>query len=163
MIHNDLVQVKVDEQYAATDPEYEKVHNALVECYKSRKRYRIYLGDTISGRVWLEEHDTIGYVSLSSSSPYKRCFILVKQSNSCGGCSIAPQIVVGIQEVESKKFVYQNLNMHFPRVEVEDCKVYYYTKSENSLPVRHLYANCPTPQRAQHLADFLLGKRFVTR
>lgn len=161
MIHNDLVQVKVDEQYAATDLEYEKVHNALVECYKSRKRYRIYLGDTISGRVWLEEHDTIGYVSLSSSSPYKRCFILVKQSNSCGGCSIAPQIVVGIQEVESKKFVYQNPNMHFPRVEAEGYSVYYYNNGE--FPQQKLYANCRTPQQAQHLADFLLGKRFVVR
>lgn len=161
MIQNDLVQVKIDEQYAEADPEYEKVHNTLVECYKARKRYRIYLGDTVSGRVWLEEHDTVGYISLSSGSPYKRCFLLVKQSNSYGGSSIVPQLIVGIQDVETRKYVYQHPQMYFPRVEVEGCTVYYYTWGEN--PKKTVYADCNTPEKAQHLADFLLGKRFVTR
>lgn len=161
MIQNDLVRVKIDEQYAATDPEYEKVHNALVECYKSRKRYRIYLGDTVSGRVWLEEHDTVGYISLSSGAPYKRCFLLVKQSNSFGGSSIVPQLIVGIQEVTSKKYIYQHPRMHFPRVVNDGCIVYYYTGGEN--PKKNVYADCNTPEQAQHLADFLLGKRFVVR
>lgn len=161
MIQNDLVQVKIDEQYATTDPEYEKVHNALVECYKARKRYRIYLGDTVSGRVWLEEHDTVGYISLSSGAPYKRCFLLIKQSNSYGGGSIAPQVIVGIQDVETRKYVYRHPKMYFPRVEAEGCNVYYYTNGE--FPQQRLYANCSSPQKAMHLADFLLGKRFVTR
>lgn len=164
LLRNDIARVKIDEDLAYSDPEYTKVHNALSDCYidnMHKQRYRIYYGSRSDGRVWLEDHDVVGYVSVSSGPTYQRGFILVANARSYGGSLISPGLVLGIQNVKTKQFTYKHPLFHFPQLEVDGVNLYMYTEPENALPRRSLWATCGTPEKAEHLKQFYLGQRMT--
>lgn len=153
ILRNDIARVAIDEQVAERDPEYTRVHNALADCYINRdKRYRLYYGSHSDGKVWLEDEEVLGYVSVSSGASYKRCFILVTNKNAYSGSAIVPHMVLGVQEVKSKKFLYKHPLFHFPQLTVDDCDVF---------DKKGIVAHCATPEKAEHLKQFYLGQRMT--
>jgi len=71
------------------------VVRALEQARSSRKRVRIYLGDTKTGRDWLEEHDVEGYIG-NSMGPLK-VPLLIHNRRSFGGPALLDNCVVRIK------------------------------------------------------------------
>jgi hypothetical protein len=71
------------------------VVRALEQARSTRRRIRIYLGDSQTGRDWLEEHDVSGYVG-NSLGPLK-VPLLVFNRRSFGGGAILDHCVIKIK------------------------------------------------------------------
>lgn len=152
MIHNDVTKVVIDQRARDAYPYFDDVFNALVKAYKSGERCRLYLGNKETGRVWKEEHNVVGYVRMSTGAPYHRCFILVYNNNSLGGVAIIPSMIVAIQEVKSKRYLFKHPKLNFEQITVDGDTVY----DESGI-----YATCQNERLAQRLCAFLMGKRMT--
>lgn len=109
----------------ATDTE---VINALEKARKNKTRVRIYLGNTLTGECWNEEHDIFGYIGLSKGS--EAYFpILVYNSNSFGSSSLLDHCIIKIKESKGCRVLYQNKNFIQPIVEVRESTTEGYTHS----------------------------------
>ena len=94
--------------HSDTPPEVVK---ALHEARVHRKLIRIYLGDTVTGRDWLEENDVQGYVG-NSVGPLKVPLLLATR-NSAGGDAILDHCIVKIKQgVQNPQVVYQHPTYH---------------------------------------------------
>ena len=76
-----------------TAPEVIKV----LEAAKARHvRVRIFLGNTETGEVWMEENDVLGYIG-NSMGPVKAP-ILLYNASSRGGCAILTHRILAIRD-----------------------------------------------------------------
>lgn len=75
-------------------------------------RLRLHLGDTETGRVWLEEHDIMGTVGRSMGE--KPCALLINNSRSIGGGAILTGCILRIQEVSTGHDLYKANNYKTP-------------------------------------------------
>lgn len=114
----------------------------------SKERLRFYYGDIKTGKCWMDEHDTIGYVGKSCGSV--KVPLLIKNSTSTGGGAILDHCILRIDSTTRKTTLYKQDNFHMPMVTVEGSKVLF----DNEV-----YANCDNPEQAQRLGDFMSGKR----
>ena len=92
------------------------VKDALLNAQSSGQRVRIWYGDPITGRSWLEEHDVEGYIG-NSTGPSK-IPILVNNTRSLGGPSILDNCIVRIR-CTTGGTLYKHPNFSFPRLEVQ--------------------------------------------
>ena len=72
----------------------DKVKAALVDCYHSKARIRIWYGDTATGVSWLEEYDTIGTIGRSGGQV--KIPLLLKNARSSGGGGILCHCIIRI-------------------------------------------------------------------
>lgn len=97
------------------------VRNALFNAYQTRScdgtgaRLRIHYGDIVTGESWLEENDVIGYVGRSTGT--QKVPLLIPRANSSGGGAILDHCIIGIQDVESKDWLYKAANFTIPALE----------------------------------------------
>jgi len=77
---------------------------------KSGHRIRLFYGDAVTGRDWMEEYDTMGTVSRSTGD--KPIPILIHNSRSMGGGGIMDHCIVKI--TLNKKTVYQHPTYYIP-------------------------------------------------
>jgi hypothetical protein len=94
----------------------ETVIRVLENARLSRQRVHISLGDTTTGRDWLEEFETHGYVG-RSMGPIK-VPLLVANRRSLGGVSILTHCIVRIRESAGGRVLYQHPMYHFGDLEI---------------------------------------------
>lgn len=123
------------------------VCNILAQ-YAGRRdvRLRLYYGDTETGRCWMEEYDTIGYIGRSTGQI--KIPLLIKNSRSLGGGAILDHCIIKITVDGVKLYEHPLFNM--PVVTVNDHQV---------LVDGEIYANCKTKKQAERLAAFMRGER----
>jgi hypothetical protein len=85
------------------------VVRALEQARSSRQRVRIYLGDTKTGRDWLEEHDVEGYIG-NSTGPLK-VPRLIPSRRSLGGPALLDHCIVRVKWTTGG-ILYQHPSYH---------------------------------------------------
>ena len=73
-----------------------------------KRRLRLYYGDAESGLDWLEENNCIGHIGRSMGPVHIP--LLIKNTRSMGGGAILDHCVVKIQDVDTKRVLYQHPN-----------------------------------------------------
>jgi hypothetical protein len=94
----------------------DEVIRVLESARQNRTRLHISLGDTASGRDWLEEFESHGYVG-RSMGPVK-VPLLVANTRSLGGGSILAHCIVRIRESAGGRVLYQHPDYHHGRLEI---------------------------------------------
>ena len=94
----------------------DEVIRVLESARQNRSRLHISLGDTASGRDWLEEFETHGYVG-RSLGPMK-VPLLVANRRSLGGGSILEHCIVRIRESAGGRVLWQHPDYHHGRLEI---------------------------------------------
>jgi len=88
----------------------------LESARQNRTRLHISLGDTASGRDWLEEFETHGYVG-RSMGPVK-VPLLVANTRSLGGGSILAHCIVRIRTSAGGRVLWQHPDYHHGTLEI---------------------------------------------
>lgn len=142
----------------------EGVINALEHARHSGERIRVFYGDTETGREWLEEWGTMGYVGRSCgrhSIP-----LLVHNARSFGGGGLLTNCIVKIMTTRTKRVLYQVPNYQAPNLTIskppkvigkvnlyeEDYVAGVYRDGDN-------VANFKSMEKAERWVAFMLGKR----
>lgn len=94
----------------------DEVIRVLESARQNRTRLHISLGDTASGRDWLEEFETHGYVG-RSMGPVK-VPLLVANTRSLGGGSILAHCIVRVRESAGGRVLYQHPDYHHGTLEI---------------------------------------------
>lgn len=89
----------------------EKVQKALETYRKSGEKVRIFYGDVVTGRDWLDEYDMIGRVG-RSMGPMKSPLLIAP--GECGGPSMLTSCIVRIIDIASGNEVYRHAQYHRP-------------------------------------------------
>lgn len=97
------------------------VREILERYRKSGQRIRLYYGDPETGRDWLEEYDTIGQVGRSTG--ITKVPLLLTRRNASGGGAILDDCIVKLQDVETKRVLWQHPGYSQPELKVEGGKV----------------------------------------
>lgn len=129
------------------------VCNILAQ-YAGRRdvRLRLYYGDTETGRCWMEEYDTIGYIGRSTGQI--KIPLLIKNSRSLGGGAILDHCIIKI--TVGGVTLYEHPLFNMPAVTVNND---YSGHGWQVLIDGKVYANCKTKKQAERLAAFMRGER----
>lgn len=135
----------------------DEVIKILEDSRINKKRIRIFLGDTKTGKDWTESYDTIGRIGRSCGEI--KIPILIKNRQSLGGGAILDHCIVKI--TINKEVVYQHPEYHLPEFEVKEAdealkeKGYFYSVLADG---RYDF-NCKTKEKAEKWIAFLRGFR----
>ena len=141
--------------YSSNTPD--EVIKILEDARINKKRIRIFLGDTETGKDWMESYDLIGTVGRSCGS--FKVPLLIKNHQSLGGGAIFDYCIVKI--TINKQVVYQHPKYHLPVFEIKESdeelkeKGYFYSvfaDGKNNF-------NCRTKEKAEKWIAFLQGFR----
>lgn len=94
----------------------DEVSRILSTYYTTGSRIKLYFGDTDSGRDWVEEHDTIGYIGRTTGEI--KIPILVYKRNSLGGPAILDSCIVKIKDAKTGTILYQHPKYHQAKIEI---------------------------------------------
>ena len=94
----------------------DEVIRVLESARQNRTRLHISLGETASGRDWLEEFETHGYVG-RSMGPVK-VPLLVANTRSLGGGAILDHCIVRIRESAGGRVLYRHPDYHHGTLEI---------------------------------------------
>lgn len=139
-----------------TDP---NVAYILESARSSDQRLRIFLGDTETGRDWMEEFDVIGTIGRSTGA--MKTPLLLNNKSSSGGGAILTDCIVKIVDVASKRTLYQHPKYQTPEISIAPCSGFKDFSHEAT-------ANGKTSGRfkseahAEAWRDFMLGTRMST-
>ena len=139
----------------------DKVKAALVDCYHSKARIRVWYGDTDTGVSWLEEYDTIGTIGRSGGQV--KIPLLIKNSRSIGGCGILCHCIIRIDVIGSKRTIYKHPLFNVPTLGVypnldDETKVQYpFIVLKNGT----IQARFKTEKQAYKYIDFMIGRRYT--
>lgn len=139
----------------------DKVKKALIDCYHSKSRIRIWYGDTDTGVPWLDEYDIIGTVGRSGGQV--KIPLLLKNARSSGGGGILTNRIIRIDIISSKHTIYEHPLFCVPKLEVypnldDETKVPY---PFIVLKYGTIQARFKTDKKAYKYIDFMNGKRYT--
>lgn len=123
----------------------------------NHNRIRIFYGDSKTGRDWLEEYDTIGYVGRSTGSI--KIPLLIYSNRSTGGPAILDDCIIKI--TEKHKILYQLPSYFLPQLTVKEAEPllretgYFFSVMAND----KVQANFETGKKANNYIAFLQGNR----
>ena len=120
--------------------------NQLERARLDHARVRIFLGDSKTGKDWLEEHDVTGTIG-RSMGPVK-VPILLHNSRSLGGAGMLEDCIVKLMVAGVVTWTHPKYNI--PKLMVSGRGVYADGK---------IHARLRNRKQAQRLVDFLTGKR----
>lgn len=126
----------------------DSVVNLLEQSLKSHggQRIRVFYGDKDTGKDWLDEYDTIGFIGRSTGKI--KIPLLVKRNDSHGGGAVMDDCIVKI--TIDKTTVYQHSNYHIGDIEIKGSSIYIDGK---------IQANFESPVKATNYVEFLKGNR----
>lgn len=136
-----------------------QVKNAIEAVYDIRARIRVYFGDTDTGKVWLEQCDISGTIGRSTGDI--KVPLLIANSRSRGGPALLDHCIVGIQVIESRRWLYKHTSFNVPILTIQTPEnhheglPYSVVKSDNN----EVQANFSTREKAQRYIDFMYGLR----
>ena len=91
----------------------------LEKARTNKTRIKVYLGDAVTGKDWMEESDKMGFIG-RSSGPIK-IPIIMKYETAKGGTDLMPENIVKLSIAYTGTVLYQTKNYHQPSMElVED-------------------------------------------
>jgi hypothetical protein len=93
-----------------------QVRGILEDARKSNRRLRLFQGDVVTGKPWLEEHDVVGTIGRSTGP--QRVPLLIRSPRSTGGGAILTDCVVAILSVETRQVLYRHPGFEFPTFEL---------------------------------------------
>jgi len=134
-----------------------QVREILERYLHTNTRVRIFYGDAKTGRDWLEEYDTQGYIGRSTGT--KPIALLVNNRRSLGGGAILTHCIVKI--TVNKRTIYEHPHYHQPvfsrgaphsALLHAGYKACVYAGSTN-------IANFKTDKQAERWIEFIKGKR----
>lgn len=94
----------------------DEVVRVLEAARLNRTRLHISLGDTTTGKDWLEEHDITGYVG-RSMGPVKVPLLIANRRSMFGG-AILDHCIVRIRMTGGGRVLYQHPAYHYGRLEI---------------------------------------------
>lgn len=97
------------------------VQVALEDARKSNDIMRVFTGDTLTGRDWMEEYDTIGRIGRSGGA--MKVPLLVPKRD-IGGPALLTHCIVRILNVTKGKEVYRHPSYHAPKMELVEAASY---------------------------------------
>jgi len=95
-----------------------EVISILENARDNRIRIRVFYGDKITGRDWMEEHDTIGYIGRSTGKI--KIPLLIHNRRSYGGGSLLDNCIVKI--TQNKNVIYQHKNYNIGDIKIGQTK-----------------------------------------
>ena len=93
-----------------------EVIRVLESARQNRTRLHISLGDTSSGKDWLEEFESHGYVSRSMG--LEKVTLLMANRRSVGGGAILDHCIVRIRTSAGGRVLYQHPDYHHGTLEI---------------------------------------------
>jgi hypothetical protein len=113
-------QYKVSEHGTAfhidTDNEICRI---LDEAIQSKKRLKIYLGDTKTGRDWNEEYNTTGRIGRSTGTI--KIPLMIHSSRSYGGAAILDYCIVKIKDIATGRTLFHVPNYYNGEFKIVPC------------------------------------------
>ena len=128
----------------------EQLVNCLEQARKNRSRIKIYLGDSETGRDWMEEMDKFGRIGLSKGKD-ARYPILLNNSRSFGGGLLMDDCIVKLKV--GGKTVYIHPKYHQPKCEIVPSDLPEY--SHNVLMNGEIYSRHKSEKSAKMLISKL--------
>lgn len=95
----------------------DEVVRVLEQARLNRNRLHISLGDTTTGRDWLEEHEVYGYIG-RSMGPIK-VPLLISNRRSLGGGASLDHCIVRIRQSSGGKVLYQHPDYHYGTLSIQ--------------------------------------------
>lgn len=139
----------------------DKVKKALIDCYHSKSRIRIWYGDTDTGLSWMDEYDMMGTIGRSTGK--QKIPLLIKNSRSIGGGGILCHCIIRIDVIGSRRTIYEHPLFYVPTLGVypnldDETKVQY-----PFIVLRYgtIQARFKTKGQAYKYIDFMNGKRYT--
>lgn len=137
-----------------------KVQSVLEAARKSGDRLRIFLGDTETGRDWLDEFDTIGAIGRSAGAMKVPLLI----AGGYGGPAILTDAIVRIVNPDTGEELYRHPKYHLPKMVLKEAADFDqaegYTHSiqvEGQTGVLETHANFKSQAEAAHWLAFMSG------
>lgn len=97
------------------DPTDPKVVEIIRQYHSSRKRLRIFYGDSKTGRDWMSEYNVIGTVGRSTGT--MKIPLLIASTRSYGGGAISTSSIVRLMDVKNKSELWSHPFYHQPAIE----------------------------------------------
>ena len=130
----------------------DKVCRILYDAIRSRQRIRLFYGDRKTGKDWIEEYDTMGYVVRSAN--FNNVPLLVSNNRSMGGSYILLDSIVRI--TIDKRTVYQHPKYHIGKIEIRPSPYQGYSYGVFINGENH--ANFKTKEKAEKWVKFIKGE-----
>jgi hypothetical protein len=131
-----------------------KVKELLELLNHSRRRVRIWYGDTDTGRSWNDEYHVTGIIGRSNG--IAKIPLMVANRRSHGGGAILDHCIIRIDDINARQTLYKHPNfhtgLHINRLEV----VTYDFKKGSYMPMA-IFNN---QIKARRYYDFMEGKRY---
>lgn len=132
------------------------VRRELKKAYEEKYPIRLFYGDAMTGKDWLEECDVLGKVYRSSG--VLKVPLLIS-GNEAGGPSILDHCIVRIVNAETGAELYQHHNYHRGVFSLHE---YYEGDYEAEIRVDgKTHARFKTMVNAYHWMAFMVGKSFL--
>ena len=122
-------------------------------------RVRLVLGDTDTGKEWLEECDVMGYIGMTTGI---RSPILLHSRLSMGGGLISTDRILRILDVKTKRELYRHPRYKpatWTMVECKPIEAQGRTYRAQAFANGELQAQFETAAKAQHYIAFMKGER----
>jgi hypothetical protein len=129
------------------------VRFALESARNNKSRVRVFYGDKISGKDWLEENDVTGYIGRSTGTI--KIPLLIHNSRSLGGPALLDDCIVRL--LVGKREVYRHANYNTPAFEITDSDLPDY--AVNVLVDTVTTARFKTKNQAERWIAFMKGER----
>lgn len=130
------------------------VRDILERCRLARTPVRIYLGDTQTGRDWMEEWDTVGRIGRSCGA-IKIPLMIVGDED--GGGALLSSSIVRIQHARIKKDLWVHPAYHQPAMTLVDSTVQGFAKEV--MVEGKVHARFKKEASALRWMDFMKGER----
>lgn len=128
----------------------------IERAYHSKRRIRLFYGDTETGKAWAEEFGTIGTVGRSTGR--EPCFLLIHNARSMGGGAILMNSIVGIQCAPGTwLYRHPSLDLGQWAIAPSDLPQYAAAVTHNGA----IHARFNRPARAERYAAFMRGDRWA--
>lgn len=139
-----------------------KVQKVLDNYRKSGEKVRIFYGDLVTGRDWMDEYDMIGRVG-RSMGPMKSPLLIAP--GECGGPAMLTSCIVRIIDIESGIEVYRHASYHTPKMALVPAADYdqvagysHSVQVESKTGHMETHANFKSQGEAAHWLAFMAGE-----
>lgn len=135
----------------------EEVKKIIFNNLGQKKRFRIWVGNTKTGKSWNEENKVCGYFGKSTGiTPIP---LLINNSRSFGGDALSTDCIVKIVDIKTKTILFQHENFNQPYFnwiyKPKEGKTNFIVNADNVLHA----SGFETMEKAQHYCDFMNGLR----
>lgn len=137
------------------------VQTALETALRSKDQMRVFLGDALTGRDWMEEYDTIGRIGRSCGA--MKVPLLVPKGQA-GGPALLTHCIVRIINLKTGVEVYRHPSYHTPKMELAGAASYdtadgytHCVKMQSNAGEMETSANFKSQAEAAHWLAFLTG------